>query len=190
MSLPHSSQRPRFASRPSRRSILLPFLASLAVVACDKESAGADSPEGGGHPLVGSPAPAFDLSAQSGGKRALLENARGKVALVDFWATWCAPCKASFPKYQALSSKYGDSVVIIGIAEDDDADGIKDFAKETGATFTLAWDKDKSVASEYHPSSMPTSFIIDKNGLVRFVHTGFRAGDESVIDGQIKSLLE
>jgi cytochrome c biogenesis protein CcmG/thiol:disulfide interchange protein DsbE len=172
----------------SRCGIPAVLAAALVLAACDKGPAGAASPAGDQHPLVGSPAPAFDLEAQSGGKRGSLAAAEGKVALVDFWATWCAPCKASFPKYEALARKYGDSVVVIGISEDDEADGIRDFAKETGATFTLAWDKDKSVASAYRPSSMPTSYIVDKNGLVRFVHTGFRNGDEIVLDRELKSL--
>jgi peroxiredoxin len=158
-------------------------------VGCDNGQ-GAASPSGGSSPLVGNPAPSFDLPAQSGGKRVALSRASGKVAIVDFWATWCAPCRASFPKYEALSKKYPDDLVIMGISEDDDADGIADFAKETGATFALAWDTDKSVASSYHPDSMPTSYIIDKNGLVRFVHNGFHEGEELEIESQIKSLNE
>lgn len=167
---------------------LVPLL--VVLVGCeDGTGAGAKAP-GAKHPLIGNPAPAFDLPAQSGGKRASLDKAQGKVLLVDFWATWCGPCRASFPKYEALAKKFEDDVVVVGISEDDEADGIADFAKETGATFTLAWDAEKSVAGSYHPDSMPTSFIVDKNGLVRFVHSGFRAGEEKEIEAQVKSLIE
>jgi cytochrome c biogenesis protein CcmG/thiol:disulfide interchange protein DsbE len=162
---------------------------ALGLSACGGQSGGAAS-AGSNHPLVGNPAPEFDLPAQSGGKRASLGNAEGKVVLVDFWATWCGPCRASFPKYEALAKKYSDDVVIIGISEDDEADGIKEFAQQTGATFTLAWDSQKGVAGSYHPDSMPTSFLIDKKGLVRFVHSGFREGDEGEIESQLKSLLK
>jgi cytochrome c biogenesis protein CcmG/thiol:disulfide interchange protein DsbE len=73
---------------------------------------------------------------------------------------------------------------------DDESDGIQGFAQQTGATFPLAWDKQKGVAASYHPDSMPTSFIIDKKGLVRFVHSGFHDGDETQIESQLKSLME
>ena len=165
------------------------FMALIALMGCEP-GAEAASPSGGSHPLIGNPAPEFDLPAQSGGKRVSLDQAKGKVAIVDFWATWCAPCRASFPKYQALSQKYSDSLVVMGISEDDEGDGIADFAKDTGATFPLAWDSEKSVAGKYKPESMPTSYILDKNGMVRFVHNGFREGEEQEIEKQIKSLNE
>jgi peroxiredoxin len=172
----------------SGRSNAALLVLGLGVFGCDDGGRGAESP-GGNHPLTGKPAPGFELAAQSGGKHVSLEDAKGKVALVDFWATWCGPCKASFPKYQALAQKYGDQLVIIGISEDDESDGIKDFAQETGATFPLAWDQDKNVAKEYGPDSMPTSFIIDSNGLVRYVHSGFREGEDKEIETQVKGLL-
>lgn len=159
----------------------------VAALGCD-EGAPARSP-GGNHPLTGKPAPAFALPAQSGAKHVSLDEAKGKVVLVDFWATWCGPCKASFPKYQALAQKYSDDLVVIGIAEDDESDGIQEFARETGATFPLAWDKDKNIAKEYRPDSMPTSFLVDGNGLVRFVHSGFRDGDEKEVEKRVKSLV-
>jgi thiol-disulfide isomerase/thioredoxin len=173
----------------ARAGAVIVAVLGLVALGCDEGGQGARSP-GGHHPLVGKPAPEFSLAAQSGGKRASLEGAQGKVLLVDFWATWCGPCKASFPKYEALAQKYADDVVIVGISEDDESDGIKAFAAETGATFLLAWDAEKSVAGSYRPDSMPTSFIVDKNGLVRFVHSGFRDGEEKEIEAQLKSLIE
>jgi cytochrome c biogenesis protein CcmG/thiol:disulfide interchange protein DsbE len=173
-----------------RRSVLAALACALLLPACGGGGGGGAKSAESGHPLVGSPAPDFDLPAQSGGKRASIAAAKGKVALVDFWATWCGPCRASFPKYQALSDKYGDRLAIIGIAEDDEPDGIEEFAKSTGASFTLAWDSGKSVAGSYQPETMPTSYLVDSNGLVRYVHAGFREGDEQTIDEKIKSLLE
>jgi len=180
---------PGFSPSPQGRIALL-LAAALSLAGCEKGQGGASSASGSKHPLIGSPAPDFDLPAQSGGRRATLGAASGKVALVDFWATWCEPCRVSFPHYEALAKKFGGDVVVVGISEDDEPDGIKAFAKETGATFPLAWDANKNVAAGYHPDSMPTSFLVDKNKLVRFVHDGFRPGDESVIEDQVKELLK
>lgn len=140
--------------------------------------------------MVGSIAPDFDLPARSGAGRVSLSALRGKVVVVDFWATWCAPCRLSFPKYQALSERYGDGVVVVGVSEDDEPDGISAFAEETGATFPLVWDEDKSVAAAYRPSSMPTSYLIDRGGLIRHVHLGFRQGDEERIASRLEELLQ
>lgn len=176
----------------SSRSTIACLVATgaLSLVACDKGGAGADSPSEGKHPLLGAQAPDFDLPAQSGGDRATLASGDNKVVLLDFWATWCEPCKVSFPHYEALAKKYDGDLVIVGISEDDDPEGIKAFAQSTGATFPLAWDANKSVAAGYHPESMPTCFIIDKNKLVRYVHAGFRPGDERVLESQAKELMK
>jgi cytochrome c biogenesis protein CcmG/thiol:disulfide interchange protein DsbE len=140
------------------------------------------------HPLCGSPAPEFSLRARSGASANSSEHS-GKVVLVDFWATWCEPCRSSFPRYQALLARYAERVVVLGISEDDEAQGIDRFARETGVRFPLAWDEDKSVAQRYQISGMPTLFIIDQQGLVRFVHSGFRPGDDQKISAAIDSLL-
>jgi peroxiredoxin len=141
------------------------------------------------HPLAGSPAPAFELSSPASGASAGLSQYQGRVVLVDFWATWCEPCRESFPRYQALTERYGNKIAVIGVSEDDDHIGIDSFGQETGVSFPLVWDDEKSVAQEYQIKGMPTLFIIDKNGLVRFVHSGFYKGDEARITAAVDSLL-
>lgn len=153
-------------------------------------SAGGDTtlPHGDDHELVGVQAPAFSLPAQVGGATADLAAASGKVVIVDFWATWCEPCKESFPLYQSLVDQHAGDVVVIGVSEDDEPDGIEAFAAETGASFLLAWDEDKSVARQYKPESMPTSYFIDRGGIVRLVHGGFRSGDDETITQAVTAL--
>jgi peroxiredoxin len=185
----------RHATTTGRRPSLHGFrrfavgLLLLSLGACEKGGSGdgAESAAGDEHPLLGVAAPEFELPAQHGAKRVSVPaGGDGKVKLVDFWATWCEPCKESFPIYQGLAERYGGSLEIIGISEDDEPEGIKGFAKETGVRFPLAWDEGQSVSKQYQPPTMPTSYVIDKNGIVRLVHAGFRTGDEAQIAAAIE----
>ncbi|HET7541941.1 MAG TPA: TlpA disulfide reductase family protein [Polyangiaceae bacterium] len=142
------------------------------------------------HPLLGAAAPEFELESPNGKQKVSLSAQAGKVVVVDFWATWCAPCKESFPAYQRLAQKFGKQLTVIGVSVDEDPAGIPEFAKETGAKFPLAWDDGQSTSKSYRPPTMPTSFVIDRSGIVRFVHSGFHAGDERAIESEIASLLK
>ncbi len=109
--------------------------------------------------------------------------------MLDFWATWCEPCKASFPSYQALQEEFSGRLTVLAISEDDEGEDIEAFARSAGARFPLAWDADKALAKQYRIQGMPTLFLIDQSGLVRNVHAGFRAGDEDSVRTTIASLL-
>jgi peroxiredoxin len=179
----------------ARATLPLLLVASLlGVPACGGASSsgdGASSPAGGGHPLIGSAGPDFSQTAVANGSGGVsLHALQGKVAIVDFWATWCGPCKKSFPKLQELNVKYKASgLAIVGISEDDDKSGIAGFADELGAKFPLAWDADKSIAGKWQPKSMPSTFILDRKGVVRFVHLGYHDGEEADIERELKSLM-
>jgi cytochrome c biogenesis protein CcmG/thiol:disulfide interchange protein DsbE len=171
-------------------SVFAVMLAGSLFTACTPPSAGS-GPAAlplTEHPLRGEPAPAFDVAAR-GGAQANLAGYAGRVVLVDFWATWCEPCRQSFPQYQKLLEEHAQDVVIVGISEDDDDKDIDRFVQNAGARFTVAWDGDKALAQRYRINSMPTLFIIDRNGLVRYVHQGFRPGDQTQIENAIESLL-
>jgi thiol-disulfide isomerase/thioredoxin len=177
-----------------RRLAFVITLASFpALTACGGAASGeegsAAAPDAK-HPLIGSVGPDFSQKAVGGGGQVAFRDLKGKVAIVDFWATWCEPCKKSFPKLQELSTKYGaNGFVIVGISEDDESDGIPAFASALGAKFPLAWDKDKAIAGRWKPKSMPSTYIVDRQGTVRFVHLGYRDGEEVAIEKEIKSLL-
>ena len=165
----------------------------LAATACGGASAGdapAKSAEGAPHPLIGNAGPDFTQKTVRDGKAVSFNALKGKVAIVDFWATWCGPCKQSFPKLQDLNAKYGaHGLTIVGISEDDEPGGIPTFADSLGAKFPLAWDDGKAIASKWKPKSMPTTFIVDRQGIVRFVHFGYHDGEELEIEKEIKGLL-
>jgi peroxiredoxin len=175
-----------------RRSLLLASLSLTTVVSltgCPGAGGGANSGSAASHPLVGAPAPGFELRELVGGGDQSLEAYAGKVVIVDFWATWCEPCKQSFPAYQKLVSQMGGDLVVLGISQDDDAKGIPAFLSETGAKFPVVWDDGKAVAKSYDPPTMPTAYVIDKSGIVRFVHVGYRAGDEATLEDEVRSLM-
>jgi cytochrome c biogenesis protein CcmG, thiol:disulfide interchange protein DsbE len=178
------------------RSLGVLFAAAVGVTlaACGgaaSESEGSNVSGETAHPLLGKPGPDFAEKTVSGGNATItLHGLSGKVAVVDFWATWCEPCKKSFPKLEALNAKYGsDGVAIVGVSEDDDKGGISDFAANLGAKFPLVWDENKSIASKWQPKTMPTTFILDRSGKIRFVHLGYHENEEALIEREIKSLL-
>jgi cytochrome c biogenesis protein CcmG/thiol:disulfide interchange protein DsbE len=164
---------------------------ALAVAGCQAKSGttGAGSPSHNEHPLVGAQAPAFELPARLGQGSVSPEAHRGKFVIVDFWATWCEPCRQSFPFYQRLVNVHGGRLVVLGVSVDEEPGGIAEFARQTGANFPIAWDEGQAVAARYQPSTMPTSYALDENGIVRFVHAGFRAGDEAILEERVGSLM-
>lgn len=114
---------------------------------------------------------------------------KGKVVIIDFWASWCEPCKIELPALNALHKKFKGKVMIVGINVDDDINEAKSFLKEHGVSFPLAYDKDKKMVNTLEISTMPTSFILSEGKVVK-IHSGFRAGDEKKIEEEIKSLLK
>jgi thiol-disulfide isomerase/thioredoxin len=165
-------------------------LGALGCVAACGGSMGGPAQSGGTSDLVGAPAPEFSLTPVEGGAAIGPKSFAGKVVIVDFWATWCAPCKESFPAYQRMVDKFGGELVVVGVSVDDDANGIADFRSATGVKFPLVWDEGQVAASVYKPGTMPTSFVLDRHGIVQFVHQGFRTGDESAIEAHVQRLLK
>lgn len=155
---------------------------------------GAASPESGAAGgLVGSPAPEIGATPVTGEGPTSVKDASGRVTIVDFWATFCEPCKKSFPKYQELMDQFGGDLVVIAVSVDDPEDvkeeQLKEFATTTGAKFAIVWDKDKTAVKKYAPAKMPTSYIIDKSGVVRHIHAGYESGEEARIGDEIKALV-
>lgn len=171
-----------------RRSLLVSALAGLAPLACGN-AMGGGAKSAAQSELVGAKAPDFSLSPAGGGAPLGPSGFSGKVLIVDFWATWCAPCRESFPTYQRLVDKFGGKLAVIGVSVDEDASGIEKFRAETGVKFPLVWDEGQVAAGVYKPGTMPTCFVVDRSGFVQFIHEGFHAGDEATLEQNIKSLL-
>ena len=117
---------------------------------------------------------------------------RGKVVLVDFWASWCAPCKRSFPVLDAIRARFVDSgFVLIGINVDEDQADMDRFLKKHPVSFAVARDVKQKLVAACGIKTMPTSFLLDKTGRVRAVHSGFTEGetDKRLIE-EIEELLQ
>ena len=142
---------------------------------------------------TGEPAPEVQAESVNGAGPATLAEAKGLVTIVDFWATYCDPCRKSFPKYQEMVDKFAGKLVVIGVSVDDPEDAgteeIQAFADELGVTFPIVWDKEQKTAEAYKPAKMPTSFVIDKKGSIRHVHAGYTADEADDIVKEIEALL-
>lgn len=104
----------------------------------------------------------------------LPDDLKGKVILLDFWASWCGPCKESFPVMEELHQKYGTKgLVILAVNVDEDVAAMKDFLKSHPATFTIVHDATKKLVGTANISSMPTSLVIGTDGKVASIHKGF-----------------
>jgi peroxiredoxin len=137
-----------------------------------------------------SAAPDFTLRSVSGPNFRLQEQ-RGRVVLINFWATWCGPCRQEMPHLNRLHDKYRSAgFVLLGVNVDDDARNAAEVALKLGVKFPVLLDTDKAVSHLYDLKTMPSTVLIDRDGRVRYVHKGYLAGYEDVYDKQIRELLK
>jgi thiol-disulfide isomerase/thioredoxin len=122
----------------------------------------------------------------------LPDNLKGKVVMVDFWASWCDPCKESFPVMEDLHKRYGPrGLVIIAVNVDENRSDMQAFLKKNTATFTVLRDAKQKLVEQTGIATLPSSFLIDREGKVRFTHSGFRGGEtKKKYEQEIESLLK
>jgi thiol-disulfide isomerase/thioredoxin len=114
----------------------------------------------------------------------------GKVTLIDFWASWCAPCRASFPALSKLRGQYGDDVAIIGVSIDEKASDYVQFIRRFKPTFPTLRDVNQKIVATVEVPTMPTSYLLDRRGVVRFVHVGFHDQTSAELQREIDQLLK
>lgn len=127
------------------------------------------------------------------GKSVTLSQHKGKVVLVNFWATWCTPCLAEMPHLQALHTELGpQGLVVLGIATDDPRQEalIKPLVKSKGVTYSILRDPDTKVVSQFNPSkSLPFSALVGRDGKVASVYAGLKPGDAEAMKAELVALL-
>lgn len=137
----------------------------------------------------GAKMPEIGLQALSG-KGVDVAALTGKVVIVDFWATWCAPCRESMPELEKLYKKYADrGLTVVGVSVDKEAGVIKPFLEKLQVTFPIVHDGAHSLADKFAPARMPSSYVIDRKGVVRYVHGGYHPGDVAALEKELQELL-
>jgi thiol-disulfide isomerase/thioredoxin len=137
------------------------------------------------------PGSAFPPLAAAGLTGGSLPQTAGKVLLVDFWASWCAPCKASFPVYSQLNAAYADrGMVIVAVSVDESPGAYSAFVARLKPGFATLHDSKQALVKEVQVPTMPTSYLVDRSGKVRFMHPGFHGEQtERELRGEIEALL-
>jgi thiol-disulfide isomerase/thioredoxin len=147
------------------------------------------------HPVAfaaetGSAMPVCNVSPIGQSQSSDLSQYKGQVLYVDFWASWCGPCAKSFPFLNEMHRQLKDQgLQIVGVNLDENADDAKAFLAKYPASFTVAADVSKQCAKDFAVKAMPSSYIIDRNGVVHHVHLGFRPGEAKELRVLVEKLL-
>ena len=138
----------------------------------------------------GAPAPDFTLAARDGGK-VRLADLKGQVVMINFWATWCGPCRQEMPLLAQLNTKYEPlGFTLLGVNVEPDSAAAVAWLKGMPVTFPILFDTDSVVAGNFGVVGMPSTVFVDRKGQVRYVHRGYKVGDEAKYADMIRSLVK
>lgn len=137
-------------------------------------------------PVAGYRAPDFTLRTING-EELHLADYRGQPVVLNFWATWCPPCRAEIPHFEAASRKYNGQVVVLGVDDGEPLATVAPFVADLGMTYTLPLDEQSVVTRQYRVNSLPSTFFIDRDGIIQYVHIGII--NQAVLEARIEALL-
>ncbi|WP_341938100.1 TlpA family protein disulfide reductase [Marinimicrobium sp. C2-29] len=134
-------------------------------------------------------APDFTLKSDTG-ENLNLEEQRGKVVMINFWASWCAPCRKEMPLLEELYDRYEkDGFTLFGINVEQNPEAAEKFLADVGVSFPILYDPESEVSRAYQVNAMPTTVMVDRDGEVRYVNRGYREGDEEKYRKQVRELI-
>lgn len=128
-------------------------------------------------PSVGKPAPDIELQ-NIAGETVRLSDLKGKVVVVNFWATWCSPCVYEMPMFQEMYEEYSSDLEILAVNNQESEDEVLPFIEKMGLTYEILYDLDARVALEYQVLGFPTTFFVDREGLIQALHVGVMNEDQ------------
>jgi thiol-disulfide isomerase/thioredoxin len=138
---------------------------------------------------VKGPAPAFALQSRDGAKVSPSQY-KGEVVMINFWATWCVPCRQEMPKLEALYQRYNKlGFKLLAVNVENNPDGVKKWLAETPVSFPVLFDTKSEVSKLYKVETMPTTVIVAKDGTMRYLHHGYQAGYENDYQTEVRTLL-
>lgn len=141
--------------------------------------------------LVGQPAPDFALRSWDGANMRLSEHS-GEVVLINFWATWCGPCRQEMPQLDEIYGKYRRAGLVlfsVNLDEESNLDAAREMAKTLRVSYPVLFDARKEVSRAYQASTMPLTVLIDREGVVRYVSEGYKVGYETRYTEKLRELL-
>jgi len=131
----------------------------------------------------------FTLKSTSG-ENIRLSEYRGQVVLINFWASWCGPCRQEMPELDALHKKYQDlGFTVFGVNVEQNKQQVERVLREIPVSFPILFDQENEVSELYDVDAMPVTVLVDRNGDIRFGHRGYKPGYEKVYEQQIRSLV-
>ena len=135
------------------------------------------------------PAPAFTLTSRAGQDVSLAQY-KGQVVMLNFWASWCGPCRQEMPLLESIYKKYNKmGFTMIGVNVEPDSNAANQWLKATPVSFPILYDRDSKVSKLYDVAGMPSTVIIDRSGKLRVLHRGYKPGDENEYLDSIRTLI-
>ncbi len=138
---------------------------------------------------VNDAAPDFTLKTLDG-PNLRLDEYKGQVVLINFWASWCGPCRQEMPLLDRIHQRYNDAgFAVLGVNVEGQVGPAKETADSTGVTFPVLIDENQRVSEVYDLEAMPSSVLVDRDGVVRYIHRGYKPGDEAKYLEVVKQLI-
>jgi peroxiredoxin len=135
-------------------------------------------------------APTFTLPSRAG-DNVSLEQLKGKVVMLNFWASWCGPCRTEMPLLEQMHKRYSSlGFTMVGVNVEANTADAERWLKDTPVSFPVLFDRESKVSKMYDVNAMPSTVFIDRKGNIRYLHRGYKAGDEGEYLNQIRALLK